>query len=391
MPPNIKKIYASNFLTGLVFWYGIEKLFMQNIGIDALGIGIASAFLLAFNLLFDIPSGILADRWSRKGVLFISAIAMAACSLTMGFSYGLSLYLVAYLFYGVRLVATSGTYQALVYDTLHEQNLASQYSKVMGRAFAIFLVGAGVANLASGFLAGAFDYRFVMFASIIPCFLNMVVIASIKEPSFHKAGQKERILRHFEQAFGAVIEATLLRGLAVIMTMFAIIELFKIDFGQMYMLRYVSEPELIGILWAAYAFTWALGSAIAHRLRTRLNVLIIATVLPLMIMSFLDSWVALILFMIQAVAAAALLNQIETRVQDVTPSAVRASILSVLSSLGRAVSIPASLGIGWIVYTYKVTWALYAVTFLGVLVLLYWLWLKRKVAQIDKPITARHP
>ncbi len=34
---QIQKLYASNFLTGLVFWYDSEKLFIRNIGIDAVG------------------------------------------------------------------------------------------------------------------------------------------------------------------------------------------------------------------------------------------------------------------------------------------------------------------------------------------------------------------
>ncbi len=69
MKSQIPKIYLSNFLTGLVFWYGIEKLFMRSIGIDAVGVGIATAVFIGFNLIFDIPAGILADKWSRKGML----------------------------------------------------------------------------------------------------------------------------------------------------------------------------------------------------------------------------------------------------------------------------------------------------------------------------------
>jgi predicted MFS family arabinose efflux permease len=388
MPSNIKKLYLSNFLVGLVFWYGIEKLFMQSINIDAVGIGIAAALLLVFNLLFDIPSGIMADKWSRKGMLLVAVAAMALCSLILGLSNSLAPYLLGYILYGVYVVSTSGTYQALVYDSLHEKGLSGQYSKIMGRAYAIFLVGAGVANLASGFLAEAFDFRLTFFISVVPCVLNMLVIASIKEPSFHKAEQKQRVLGQIKQAFSAIAEITLLRGLAIILTTLAVVELFKGDFGQLYMLQYTSSPEIIGVLWAGYAFTWALGSVIAHRLRTRLNGLVFVTILPLVFMSFIDSWVGLIFFMVQATASAALLNQIETRVQEATPSAVRASILSVLSSLGRGISIPASIAIGWIIHTYHIMWALYAVTGLGVLILLYWLWLKSRISQADRLIKA---
>lgn len=388
MSSNIKKIYASNFLVGLVFWYGIEKLFMQSIHINAAGIGVATALFLGFNLFFDIPAGIVADRWSRKGMLFVAVIAMALCSLTLGSSHCLTLYLVGYIFYGLYVVSTSGTYQALVYDSLHEEGQSAQYSKINGRAYALFLSGAGVANLASGFLAHRFDYRFAFFITLVPCLLNVIVIASMSEPTFHKAEQKERVLLELKQALGTISENALLRGLAIIMTTLAIVELFKGEFGQLYMLRYTSAPQLIGTLWAGYAFTWSFGSLIAHKFRARLNVLVFATILPLVAMSLVDKWVSLLFFMVQATASAALLNQIETRVQEATPSAVRASTLSVLSSLGRGVSIPASIGIGWLIHTYNVLWALYAITAIGACVLFYWLWLRSRVSQVDKPIAA---
>lgn len=248
----------------------------------------------------------------------------------------------------------------------------------MGRAYALFLAGAGVANLVSGFLASAFDYQFTYFASIVPCLLNLLVIASIKEPTFHKVEQKEKIFTQLGLSFKSIVDIPLLRGLTIIMTTLTFVELFKVDFGQIYILRYVSSPEVLGILWAAFAFAWALGSAVAHRMRGHLNLLVLATILPLVLMSLVDNGWALALFMLQAVAAAALINQIETKVQEATPSAVRASILSVLSSLGRAVAVPASIALGWIIHAYNVLWALYMITFIGVGILLYWLWLAGK-------------
>lgn len=386
MPTNVKKIYISNFLVGLVFWYGIEKLFMQNIGINAVGIGIAGAVLLGFNLIFDIPSGVLADRWSRKGMLIVAAAAMAASSLVLGLSNDLTMYIVGYVLYGVYCVSTSGTFQAIMYDSLYEHGIANQYSKINGRAYALFLVGAGVANVASGFIATYAGFRTAFFMTVIPCLVNVLVIASIKEPTFHKAEQKEKITKHIASSIGALNKVMLLRGLAIIMTALAVVELFKSDYGQLYMLRYMSSPELLGILWAAYSFTWAFGSLVAHRLHAHLNVLVIATILPLVGMAFIDNWFSLVLFMIQSVATAALLNQIETRVQDITPSGVRASIISVLSSLGRLVSIPASIGLGWLIYARNIMWALYAVAVLGVCILGYWWWLRIRVER-EKAVT----
>lgn len=70
MRATILKLYFANFFIGLVFWYGIEKLFMQSVGIDATQIGLVIATVLGFNLLFDIPSGILLTAGVVKGYSF---------------------------------------------------------------------------------------------------------------------------------------------------------------------------------------------------------------------------------------------------------------------------------------------------------------------------------
>ncbi len=386
---QIQKLYLSNFLTGLVFWYGIEKLFMTSIGINAVGVGTATAIFLAFNLIFDIPSGILADKWSRKGMLFVSAISLAICSVILGLSNGLEMYIVGYLFYGVYVVSTSGTYQAITYDSLHDEGRADQYSKVIGRAYALFLAGAGVANVASGFIANHFSYSTTFFVTVISCVLNALLILSLKEPAFHKDEKKERVIKQLGQTIKTLVNTKLLRSLAIVMSALAVVELFKGEFGQLYMLRYVTEPQLIGLLWAAYAFTWSLGSLIAHRFRTRLNTLVLLTTLPLVFMSFIDNWFSLVLFMLQAVASAALLNQIETRVQENTPSSVRASVLSVLSALGRAIAIPASFVLGWLFTQYDALWALRFVAVIAVFTLLYWFWASRSIPKANKPALAK--
>lgn len=351
---------------------------MRSIGIDALGVGIATAFISIFNLILDIPAGILADKWSRKGMLIVSALSLVATALVLGTSHSLIQYIIGYAFYGINIVATSGTYQAITYDSLREEGQANQYSKTQGRAYALFLVGAGVANIASGFIAHRFGYRADYFITIASCILNIIVIISIKEPVFHKPEEKEKVIKQLDIASREIARMKLLRTLAIVMSVLAVVEVFKVDFGQLYMLHYVSQPQVIGLLWAAYAFTWALGSAIAHRLKAHLTPLVIATVLPLVCMAFIDKWLSLVLFMIQAVASAALFNQIETRIQDSTPSSVRASILSVLSVAGRTVSIPASFVLGWLFNTYGAYHALQFVAAIAMLVLVYWFWVNRK-------------
>lgn len=381
---NVHKLYASNFLTGLVFWYGIEKLFMQSIGINAVGVGLITAILIVFLVIFDIPSGLLADKWSRKGMLAVSASALAACSFILGGSTGLLMYTIGTLFYGLYVVATSGTYGAIMYDTLHEEGRARLYSKINGRAYGLFLVGAGIGNIVGGFLAHHLSYSFSYYVTIASCLLNILVILTIHEPTFHRTLDKQRFLRQLSTASLTIVKLKLLRALAIVMSLLAVAELFKLDFGQLYMFRYVEAPQAIGILWAIYAFAMALGSVIAHRFRTRLHMLVVFASVPYVLMAFIDTAFSLVLFMIQVVAAAALINQIETRIQENTQSSVRTSVLSVVSTIGRIVTIPASFLLGWLIRDHTSLWAVRFIALVLVIMLMYWLWAKRNIPKANE-------
>lgn len=102
-------------------------------------------------------------------------------------------------------------------------------------------------------------------------------------------------------------------------------------------------------------------------------------------MGLTDAAWGLGLFLLQAFTASAANTLIETRVQDVTPSAVRASILSVISSATRLVMVPSSILIGWLIVEHSV---LFVIKFLAVLcgvLLLYWLFIGMKRLQKVAP------
>ena len=114
-------LYVAAFFQGFVLWYTIEKLFMRSIGFDDAGIGIMVAGYSVVMLLIETPSGILADRWSRKGVLMVASVALAASSLVCGISDSIPFYLVGAGLWGIFFAFYSGTYDSMVYDTLLEE------------------------------------------------------------------------------------------------------------------------------------------------------------------------------------------------------------------------------------------------------------------------------
>src|ERR1044071_4170550 len=93
----------------------------------------------------------------------------------------------------------SGTFHALVYDAAHAEGVASQYSRIMGRCYALFLCGAGVANIASGFI-GSINLRLPFWLTVVPCVVNFLLLMTVNEPTFHKQRMSDGIARQFAGA-----------------------------------------------------------------------------------------------------------------------------------------------------------------------------------------------
>lgn len=346
---QIYKLYASHFLTGLVFWYAIENVFQISIGLGAVGIGINIAFLTLFNVVFDIPSGVIADHWSRKYMLVIAAGALAVASIIYGSSSSLLVYLIGTLFYGVYFVAASGTFQAIIYDSLAELGREHEYSKIMGRAYALFLVGAGVGNIASGFIASSTTYQMAFYLTALSCIGNIIVMLLLREPSRHKQASDKNFVKHALQSGRIVFGTPLNRAIVVILALLMIIAVLLNDFGQLYISHYLNNLKMLGLLWALYAFSLAFGSFIAHYFAGRLWIALLMSSLPIVGMFLIDHPYTIGLIFVQAIGENIVVNRLETYIQSHAPSQVRATILSVISAFGRLIVIPTSIIMGWVI------------------------------------------
>ena len=66
-------LYVAVFLQGFLLWVPVEKLFMTEIGFDAAARRRDGRRVRRVVPIVEMPSGILADRWSRRGVLVIAS------------------------------------------------------------------------------------------------------------------------------------------------------------------------------------------------------------------------------------------------------------------------------------------------------------------------------
>src|SRR6516164_2763986 len=131
---RLRPLYATAFIHSFVLWYSIEKLFMRSVGLNDYLITIATLIYIVVMMAANIPLGLLADRWSRKGVLHVATWALIGSSLVCGFSHGLPMYAAGISAWGLFYAAYAGTYDSAVYDmVLEETGSAEAFERCYGR------------------------------------------------------------------------------------------------------------------------------------------------------------------------------------------------------------------------------------------------------------------
>lgn len=118
-------------------------------------------------LLIEIPSGALADKYSRRNLLGIAQVIRAMGYVVWIFWPSFEGFLLGLALWGVGRSLTSGTFEALVYDELKAIGKEEKYAKVIGRteSFAMFF-GLGATLLATPVFA-QLGYEGVLWGSVV--------------------------------------------------------------------------------------------------------------------------------------------------------------------------------------------------------------------------------
>lgn len=377
--PNIYKLYAINLLVGLVFWYPIEKLFMQDIGISAFSIGINAIVYYAVLLVFDVPSGVLADKWKRKYVLCLAAIALLLSSLIGGASGSLLQYLPMTILLAVFMVLTTGTMQAMMYDSLRDSRRQSEYDKHQGRAYALFLAGLGISALAGGYMSDWFGFRSTYFVTAGVSVATVLTCLLLTEPKAHKQVADRRLRVHVRSSVRQIFMHRLLLQLCLLITAASVLRSTQNEYTGLYFLALGMTAVPVGYATAAKWIVSAFGQIIAPKIGRRALQLAPLFFLTFTAFSLVDNRWSLVFFYIAGFLFSVINNQAEAAVQDNTPSEIRATTLSVLSFSTNLLMVPLSLLFGWIAQEIDAFAAYFAISVIGLLYLMVWAVKGRKI------------
>jgi MFS family permease len=183
MVKNINKLYLIIFFHNLIPAYVIERLFWEQRGMTVLMVVLCEIIYAVTIVIFEIPTGVVADKFGRKPLLVVGAVLSMFEFIILLFAHHFWTFALVVSLAGISSACTSGAWNALLYDSLAAAGKQRSFEKIVGRLNSLDLFGSLIAALSGGVLAKYYGFEYNYILSVISMFLALVLTLLIKEPS----------------------------------------------------------------------------------------------------------------------------------------------------------------------------------------------------------------
>ncbi len=180
---NIPIYYLFQFATGFLIWVPVWIIFLQDErGLSLTQVGMMEAVFWVSMMLFEVPTGAVADRWGRRVSLALGGFMFTGGTILFVLAEGFVGLTISYLIMAISMTLYSGSGHALLFDTLRTLGRTREYEKHMGRSEALMTGALLGAALFGGPMAGLWGLETVFLIGAGTMALAGVVALMLREP-----------------------------------------------------------------------------------------------------------------------------------------------------------------------------------------------------------------
>lgn len=361
---NLKKqlacIYTSDLFSGLRITDAVWVALLAARGFSLWEIGLAESVYHIVSLFCEVPSGMAADLLGRRKTLLSGGVLTVTCNLLMAFAPNLFTICLAMGLNALAMTMFSGTFTALVYDSLKTEGREDEYIQVSANSSQISMLANAIGSLAS------LLKRFLGFAGfylLSAAFegVSTAALALMEEPIVTKAqaSRGKQTLRALPEQFRQLVRDSLhvLRTCPMAVKLIASSALISVP---SYLTKMFLQQRLVELGWPTELLFLPLllgglacvaGTEIGRRVRCRsMRRLYTACALlcgvGTLLVGAAPAWGGILgMMLVQGVLEVYLLHESQ-KLNDAIPSDQRATLISVDSTAYSLLMIPASPLVG---------------------------------------------
>jgi MFS family permease len=255
---NISLMYLANLFGGMLFFLPIYALYLEKNLFSITNVALIFAIEAIAMVIFEIPTGAVADLFGRKKTMLVahSFAILGIYVLYIGGS--MAVFTIAVIIIALARSLSSGTSNALIYDTLKEEKKEKYYKKIIGTMYSMWLIGASSGSIVGGYLA-SIDLSLPFILTIIPMLISTIFLLKVKEPKYEKEENKN-IFKHMFNSSKVIIS-----NKQLIIIILATFIFFAFAESIHFMNALFFEFRNIPIKWFGYIAAFTFGcSAIGH-------------------------------------------------------------------------------------------------------------------------------
>ena len=356
---NIWKLYVIKGLKWFMIVMPIVVIFFQENGLSLQEVMILQGMYSFMVATMEIPSGYLADVFGRKNTLILGGIFCFFGFLIISLSFSFWYFIIGEIILGIGSCFISGADSAILYDSLAESKKENEYTKVEGVAYGIGNFSEAIAGICGGLLAEIslrlpWNVQVVVAGLIIPFTFLLV------EPKKH---QQNKLAKSFKTIWQVVkfslVENKTLKWLIILSSSIGFSTLSLAWFAQPYFKSIDMPLKYFGFAWAFLNLTTGFSSINAYRMQglfsknSFLILLSLGISIPIFLLSKSTTILGLILITTVYIVRGLATPIMRTYINDLTPSNMRATVLSIRSFCIRVTFALMAPLMGWIVDIYS--------------------------------------
>ena len=379
---RIQRTYLTLILGNTIaasFIWGINTLFLLDAGLSNLEAFAANAFYTAGMVIFEVPTGVVADTWGRRVSFLLGTITLAGATLLYYFLWVAEspfwAWAVVSVLLGLGFTFFSGAVEAWLVDAMSWAGYDGDLEAVFGRGQMVSGAAMIGGSVAGGVIAQATSLG-------VPFLLRVGVLVVMFGVAFRlmfdrgftpeKGTSPLGAMRHvFVTSLDGGLKNPPVRWVMLAAPFTTGVGIYTFYALQPYLLELWRDPEaysIAGLAAAIVAGSQIVGGYLAPRIRAlfhrRTTPLILGTIASaavLLLLSVTDAfWVALLLLVVWGMIFSAQMPIRQAYLNGMIPSQQRATVLSFDSLMGNTggVVVQPVLGKAADVYSYSTSYAI---------------------------------
>jgi len=331
---NIKTYYMYSTFAELLILGPILVLFLVAKGLSFTEIMVLQSISAIAVVLFEVPTGAVADKIGRKESLLLGSLLWAISLGIYVVGNSFTMFMLAEVIFSLGATFKSGADNALIYDSLKVMGREKEFQSIEGKARSFALYAQAIGSIIAGFVYEV-NVNLPFLISVLFMIVTLIISLRFKEPPIEGKVGKYGI-NYIDQIKGSgkfILSHEKIKAIIIFTMMFFIFYRTAFFYYQPYMEAVNIPVRYFGIIFFIFNITAAFASKRSHWIMEKTKPKTLTFMALLMIISFVllgavKVWFGVFAILFQQIARGIYRPVTTKYLNKHIPSDKRATVLS---------------------------------------------------------------